>query len=206
MAIGFVHDIQALIAFGYTYHEVNRKKDAAAARIPGLRHRRLRHGWYRAFGRRWDFAEPFPDAVKRRTQRIFDMTGPTRAEEYMVSVSHDYLDRIWDFDGLSREDRRFARKYWEAFHLYLVLNPKVLKDWAGVDVVAGRIHRLVDGQETWEDAPQVKPEYQRLRARAYFLLRLDRALRHMLAQYGEFACVGSKLSNKRLKPTAAKQR
>lgn len=64
------------------------------------------------------------------------------------------------------------------------LNPEVLKDWAGVDVVAGRIHRVVDGEEIWENAPELRPEYERLRALAYLLLRLDRELRHMLEQYG----------------------
>ena len=184
MAIGLVHDVQALIAFGFTYRHIHERKDAASRHAPGLRHRRVGHGWYRAFGRRWNFADPFPDAVKQRTQRIGDARGPVRAEEYMVSVSHDYLDKIWDFDDLSREERKYTRKYWEAFHIWLVLNPEVLKNWAGVDVPGGRIHRVVDGNEVWEEAPEVKSEYKRLYDRACFVLRLDGKLQCMLEKYG----------------------
>ena len=73
MASGFVHDVQSLIAFGRTYREIHGKKDAAAGRFPGLRHRAVRHGWYHVFGRRWDFDNPFPDFVTRCTQRIGEL-------------------------------------------------------------------------------------------------------------------------------------
>jgi hypothetical protein len=50
--------------------------------------------------------------------------------------------------------------------------------------VTGRIHRIVDGNEIWEEALDLKPEYERVRARAQFLLRCDFQLRHMLENYG----------------------
>lgn len=183
MARGTVHEIQAMIAFGYTYPEVQKWKDGASQTL-GPSHRLVHHGWYRKFGRCWDFADPFPEAVKQRTQRICASTGPTRAEEYMVSVSHDYFDRIWDCEDLSREDRILTRKYWVAFHIWLVLNPDVLREWAGVDVLTGRIHRVIDGEEIWEEANEVKSEYKRLLDRAYLLLRCDKKLRHMVELYG----------------------
>ncbi len=102
----------------------------------------------------------------------------------MAAVSHDYLDRIWDYEGLAREERTYTRKYWEAFHVWLVLNPDLLKDWAGVDVLSGRIHRVIDGTETWEDEPEVKSEYRTLLDRARFLLYLDKELGYFVQRFG----------------------
>jgi len=185
MASGLVHDIQSQVIYGRTYREVHKKKDAPSKWLPGKRHRCLRHGWYRKFGKRWTFADPFPNEIPRRRQRIGDTAGSTRGEEYMASVSHDYLDRIWDFDSLTREERKYTRNYWEAFHIWLVLNPRLLREWAGVDVFDGRIRRVIDGAEVWEDEPNVVVEYRSLYERARFILHRKKDLRYMVELYGE---------------------
>lgn len=145
MAIGLVHEIQTLVAFGLPYGHIHRRKDAAARRLPGLPHRRICHGWYQRCGRLWTLDEPFPNVVRERTKRLADSNGPVRAEEYMVWVSHDFFDKIWDFDGCILEERTYRRKWWEGFFIWLLFRPDILRDWAGVDVLLGKIHRVIDG-------------------------------------------------------------
>ena len=74
----------------------------------------------------------------------------------MVYTDHDYIDRIWD--DLSDKER----KYWEGFVMWVVLNPKILKEWAKVDVLEGKIHRMINSCDVWEDCPELKSEYKRL--------------------------------------------
>jgi hypothetical protein len=83
--------------------------------------------------------------------------GADVAEEQMSSDSHDLIDRRWD--ELSKEQRL----YWEGLFAWLVFHPEVLERWAEVDVIRGRIRRVVNGNEVWEDAPEIVPEYKRLR-------------------------------------------
>lgn len=184
MATGLVHDVQMLIAFGLPYHHIQRQKDEATSRLPGMQHRRIRHGWYRDFGKLWNLDNPFPDSIKDRTTTIVRLKGAIRAEEYMAWVSHDFLDKIWDFDGLTRQQRAYTRKWWQGFHIWLILRPDVLRDWAGVDVLAGKIHRVIDGSEVWEDEPEVIWEYQNLYNRACFVLRRDREIRRVIEENG----------------------
>lgn len=87
---------------------------------------------------------------------------------------------MWDCDGLSQEERSHDRKYWEAFHIWPILRPDVLKDWAGIDVSGGRIHRVIDGTDVWEEEPEVCTEYRRMRDRAYTLLHFNQPLRRLL--------------------------
>ncbi len=102
----------------------------------------------------------------------------------MVWVSHDFVDKVWDFEGLTREERVFTRKWWFGFHIWLLFRPDLLRDWAGVDVLTGKIHRVTDGTEVWDDTPEVIPEYWRLHRRACFLLRRDRTLRTLVEMNG----------------------
>jgi hypothetical protein len=141
--------------------------------------------------------DPFPDVIRERTSRTAAFKDAVRAEEYMSWVAHDFLDKIWDFDGLTTEQRAYTRKWWEAFHIWLLLRPDVLRDWAGVDVEAGKIQRLIDGSEVWEDEPEVIREYQRLYRRAFFLLRRDRILRRLVEENGDLRFLRG-LSNKAL--------
>lgn len=45
----------------------------------------------------------------------------------------------------------------------MILDTQFLKQWAGVDVVEGRIQRRLGGKDYWEDEPALKALYQRLR-------------------------------------------
>lgn len=183
MPQGFIHDALTFVALGNPCAEVHRHKDAAASQRPGLLHRRIRHGWYRAFGRLWDFTAPFPEVVKQRIAKFLTASGPTSAERYMASLGHDLADRVWRYDELTHEERRFTRKYWESFWVWVILNPGVLQDWGGVNVISGKIQRLIDGRLIWEDAPDVEHQYQVLKTRALFLLKVDKPLREMFQHY-----------------------
>lgn len=185
MANRLVHEVHSLIAFGLPYSRVHARKDAFSQRTPGINHRKVRHHKYQMFGRTWDFLDPYPQSENARVKRILRWKGAVIAEEYMASVSHDVDDRTWDFEGSSRGDRAEIRKYWESLCAWLVLSPHVLKAWAGVDVTTGKIQRVIDGVEVWEDEPDLIPAYAALRNRVLFLVRRDRRLREALVTYGD---------------------
>jgi hypothetical protein len=157
MAAGWVHQTIDLVAYGRTYAHVHWRKDAASQIIPGVRHRTVGHDWYQRFGRDWDFTEPYPQVARELIERIRETRGPDMAEELISGDSHDLIDRTWD--GLSRQ----ARLYWEGFFAWLIYQPEILERWAQVDVVRGRIKRVIDGQALWEDAPETATEYKSLR-------------------------------------------
>lgn len=157
MAAGWFHQTQDLIAFGRIYPYVQREKDAASQRMPGRRHREVGHDYYRQYGKLWSNDNPFPPCVTEAIQRLKDSKGPEVAEEEMASYAHDHLDRVWD--ELARETRR----YWEGCFVCLLYHPEVLESWAGVDVIRGKIRRSIDGQEIWEDSPETREEYRKLR-------------------------------------------
>ena len=186
MATRLVHETHSLVAFGLPYSYIRAKKDAFSQKVPGIRHRQVRHRKYQQFGDTWDFSDPFPKSEDHRIKRIAEWKGDIKAEEYMVSKAHDFDDRCWDREDISRAERAGVRRYWESLCAWLVLNPAVLKSWAGVDVVAGRIHRVIKGVEVWEEEPTLLPAYAALRNRVCFLIRCNRALREALVEYGGF--------------------
>jgi hypothetical protein len=106
----------------------------------------------------------------------------------MVWVSHDFVDKVWDFESLTREERLLTRVWWFGFHVWLLFRPDLLRGWAGVDVLTGKIHRVIDGTEVWEDTPEVIPEYWRLYWRACFLLRCDMTLPALIEENGGVDC------------------
>lgn len=54
-----------------------------------------------------------------------------------------------------------------------------------MDVIGGRIHRVLeDGNEVWEDAPEVIQQYNELRKEVGKRLKEDDGLRAMLMKYG----------------------
>lgn len=185
MASGFVHEVQTLIALGRSYPHIHQRKDGPARYRPGLAHRRVRHNWYQSHGTLWHVDNPGSDVALKRLDRVRRVLGPDKADEYIASLAHDQLDVIWDYSELSHSERKFARKYWEAFHVWIVLRPGLLKTWGGVDVLSGRIQRIVDDVEVWENDPEVKREYARLLRRAQVLARRDRGIAFMLKTYGQ---------------------
>ena len=177
MASGLVHAINDLIAYGRSYFDLHRKKDRWSQSL-GSAHRRIDHNWYWEFGRSWSFDNPFPQLVCDRISFIRETRGPIAAEEEQVRLSHDSLDRTWDV--LSKE----RRKYWEAFFIWLLFSPDLLRSWAGVDVVKGEILRRENDQDKWHSCPSVRDEYQRLRAYAEAVKAKDPELRRMLSAMG----------------------
>lgn len=185
MASGFVHEVQTLIALGRSYPHIHQRKDEPARRLPGLAHRRMRHRWYQSHGTKWHLDDPNSDTALKHLDRVRRVLGPDKADEYIASLAHDHLDVVWDYPELSRAERRFTRKYWEAFHVWIVLHPEFLRTWGGVDVLSGRIHRVIDGVESWGEDPEVKSEYTRLLRRAHILSRRDHGVAFMLKTYGQ---------------------
>ena len=184
MANGWIHETMDLIVYGRPYRYIHKLKDEESQRKPGRRHREVKHEWYQAFGKLWSFSDPFPDFLKEDIQRLKDVEGADSAEERIVSDAHDYLDRIWDCDELPKPERDWIRKYWEGLFAWLLFRPEILKDWAGVDVLNGKIQRFVEGQETWEDAPDIKSEYKRLCHLVNFVISRDGKLREIIKHYG----------------------
>ena len=186
MASRLVHEVHSLIAFGLPYTNVHAKKDAFSQRVPGIRHREKRHRKYRRFGHAWGSERIHSEDAQRRTDRIARWKGDRLAEQHQAWDAHDIDDKSWDREDLSLPERKAVRLYWEGFCAWLVLSPEFLKSWAGVDVVEGRIHRVIDCDEIWEDEPQLRPAYAILFARVCFLLRRRKELCDMLVQYGGF--------------------
>ncbi len=120
--------------------------------------------------------DSFPTRMQEIVVRIHNVEGK---EKFMSALGHDHLDRIWD------ELTKAERCYWEGFCVWLLARPDLLKTWAGVDVVEGRIHRVIDGQEIWEPCPELVGEYRRLRTYAYAVAGRNPNLRAYLREYGD---------------------
>ncbi|MGH8016207.1 MAG: hypothetical protein ACREBV_08455 [Candidatus Zixiibacteriota bacterium] len=175
MPSGWMHATIDLIAFGCPYFDIHKAKDKAYETL-GYKHRAVNHAWYQEFGRLWTFDNPFPIWLKESIQSLGVDRSPEIAEQQMVKLSHDYLDKIWD--TLSLENR----KYWEGFFVWLLFNPEILKKWAGVDVIFGRIKRQSENQEIWDCVPEIKTEYRRLCRYLRKVVRRDTALQAILMQ------------------------
>jgi len=177
MPAGWVHAVMDLLVFGRSYFDLHQEKDKAYETL-GPGHRIVDHDWYQGFGKFWTFSDPFPDWLKQYTQNLRDTVGEDRAEEQMASVTHEYLDRVWD--GLSPMER----KYQESFLIWALFHPEVLRDKFGVDVLNGKMHRVIEDQEIWEDCPYVKAEYERLRSYVEAVKSRDKTPQDMLRRYG----------------------
>lgn len=159
----WLHESFDIVVWGDSYWQLHKRKDAAYKTL-GLKHRVVGHPWYSRFKRDWTFEDPFPETVLARTRRIRITQGAAAAEKYQAALTHDYLDRLWDtFD---RTDRiQVAESIRQ-----LILNTKMLRDWAGVDVVRGLVKRVHGSEEgllfpldTWEPASRLARAYERLR-------------------------------------------
>jgi len=148
MPEAYVHAIESLLAFGRSYFSEHQEKDAPS-RMLGREHRVANHDWYQAFGIVWDFKHPTPDWIAEVTEQIGKDFGDEQAEIYQaVFLAHDLTDRLHDSDS------PHERKMSVAFHIFLLCHPEILEKKFGVDVINGRIHRVIDGQEIWESSPQ----------------------------------------------------
>lgn len=153
MPSGWVHATVDLVVYGRTYFHQHKKKDEPHKWL-GWEHRKLRHKYYQLFSKKWGFEDPFPLWLKEIT-RLVD--NPSKVEQLQSYVSHDYLDRIWD------ESSKEKRRWIEGLCFYIIGRPKLLRNWACVDVKNGKIRRLIDGQEVWEDCPEVIIEWENLK-------------------------------------------
>jgi len=159
MPSAFIHSIIDLLAYGRPYFDLHKKKDAAYATI-GVKHRKVYHEWYNVYLDEWDFDDPFPPSLKQMIEDVVQARGGDDAERDQSFASHDYFDRIWD--SLSEEERQLT----EEFFIWVLGQPKVLKQKFGVDVHGEKIERMINGQVVWEDAPGLRKEYRRLCAYA----------------------------------------
>jgi len=158
----WIHECFDLVVFGKSYPEIHHRKDASWKKL-GVHHREMNHEWYNLFGDEWDFENMYPPTLKAFFEAMQRKHGK-EAEERQVWVAHDMLDKVWD--GLDLEER----KKWATVFKRILLDPLFLREWAGVDVVRGKIKRRLDEQdglsklvEYWEDDPQLKPTYCRLK-------------------------------------------
>jgi hypothetical protein len=179
MASKFVHDVLSLIIFGLPYDDVHARKDSFSQLAPGIIHRKVRHRKYQAYQKTWNMEAPFSHEENRSIRRVLAWKGADIAEKYMASLSHDVQDRVWDYPEISAVERAAVRLYWEAFCVWLVLNPDLLKSWAGVDVISGQVCRTVDGISIWQQEPTLIGAYAVLFNRANFLLRRKTGLREL---------------------------
>ena len=170
MARGFVHETFDLIVLGRVYRHVHQTKDRYAQHVPGLRHREKGHEWYQCFGSGWNFENQFPMWRQTEIQSLKDTKGPDAAEEMMASDAHDLIDRTWD--DLSPTERTYC----ERLFVWLIYNPDFLVSWAGVDVLQGRISRMIGGKLVWEESPNTISEYRALRR------RISKNHKHRLAE------------------------
>ena len=108
MPNGWVHATIDFIAFGRSYFELNQKKDKAYETL-GSKHRVVNHEWYQEFGKSWTFSEPSPSWLQESIQALRDSVGADIAEEQMLSIARENLDRVQD--SLSFTERR----YWVSF-------------------------------------------------------------------------------------------
>jgi len=66
----------------------------------------------------------------------------------------------------------------------VLLSPKILKDWAGVDILNGKIQTIINNHEVWESCPELKSEYKRLYNYVKAVID-DKILQDMLERYGQ---------------------
>ena len=163
MPQGWIHEFFDLVILGRSYPKIHHCKDASWKKL-GVHHRAINHEWYNLFGDEWDFQNVYPSTLKSFLEAMQKKHGE-KAEEHQVWVAHDVFDRVWERLNLGQ------RKKWASVFRNLILDPSYLREWAGVDVLEGKIKRTLVEQggagspvEYWEDDPLVKALYRKLRA------------------------------------------
>lgn len=176
MPSGWVHAVIDLIAYGKPYFDLHKEKDKDYE-LMGSSHRIVNHDWYQAYRKSWNFCEPFPSWLKESIRILGNEEGTDKAEEQMAWIDHDYIDRTWDVLSDSK------KKYWEGFFAWVLLSPKILKEWAGVDVLEGKIQRVTDEREVWEYCLELKFQYKRLCKYVNAVKENDKVLQNMIERY-----------------------
>ncbi len=156
---------------------IRKKKKDKPSKILSCTHKKIGHEWYQAFGKKWNFDEPFPTCLKDQISEIRCINDPDKAEEQMAYTDRDYIDKIWDTLSLPE------RKYREGFLAWVLLTPKLLNEWAGVDVLEGKIQRIIDNCEVWEYCPELRSEYERLCSYVKVVIKNDSVLQDILKYY-----------------------
>ena len=157
MPNGWMHASIDLVVYGRTYFDMHKKKDAPYKYL-GKAHRQVNHEWYNVFGSEWDLKNPYPKTMVKFLGKLEKSNLSDNEVEGMQSwISHDYMDRIWD--TLNHRQRWYR----EGAYYWLLCHPEFLKK-QGVDVINGKIHRVIDGKEIWEYEPVVIKEYRILKA------------------------------------------
>ncbi len=173
----YVHAIESLAAFGRSYFTEHQQKDAPH-QVLGREHRLANHDWYHAFGTLWNFEHPTPGWIAGTTEQLGKAFGAEDAEVYQaVFLAHDFTDRLHDSDSPAE------RKLSTAAHIFLLLHPEILEAKCGVDVINGRIHRVIDGQEVWESNPETVQDYERLRSYVEKVLQNDPEMQNIVAAF-----------------------
>jgi len=177
MPAGWMHAVIDLIAYDGPYLDLHQWKDAPARQL-GARHRVERHEWYHA-GRAgvWSFDEPPPDWMTEAIRASGEAHGDEAAERFMVDLTHDQWDLLWD--GFSPSQRVLI----EGFFAWVLFRPDILESRYSIDVVRGRIQRQVDGHLRWENHPSIIRPYRRLCRYVRRVVDNDRELRAVVAAY-----------------------
>lgn len=178
MPQAYIHAIESLAAFGRSYFTEHQEKDAPHAQL-GRAHRAVNHEWYQAYDAGlWSVDQPTPDWIAGATEQLARDHGGEEAEVYQaVFLAHDLTDRL--HDGDKPADRRLS----DAAHIFLLMHPEILEATCGVDVIAGRIHREINGEEVWESSPETVRDYERLRSYVETVVRNDLEMQIILAAF-----------------------
>jgi hypothetical protein len=177
MPAGWMHTVIDLSTFGMPYLEVHQIKDTPASWL-GADHRRQHHEWYNA-GRAgiWSLDNPTPTWLLGSIRDIGNDHGTIAAEKFMVELTHDHWDLIWD--DTSRNKRRLL----EGLFAWLAFRPDILKVKFGVDVMRGQNQRLIHGRIAWVNEPELILAYRKLLAYIKAVLNNDPELQSIVAVY-----------------------
>ena len=177
MPAGWMHAVIDLFAYDRPHLAIHQWKDAPARRL-GARHRSERHDWYNA-GKAgiWSLDRPSPHWLNESIRAIVGVHGGEAAERFMVDLSHDHWDLLWD--ECSSRDRLLI----EGFFAWILFRPDILKAKFGIDIVHGCIEREIDGVLRWENHPTVLRPYDRLCWYVRRVLANSPNLRSVVAEY-----------------------
>lgn len=172
----WMHDSFDIICFGRSYWWLHKKIDEKAKEL-SIYHRIYNHNWYWKFKQKWDFENPFPireldktiseilQSIPQGLKDTFERLALTEGnflsqeqlvkEAFQVYVCHCFWDRMWD--EYSTEERQWLK----GFVMAWILNPKLLYEKAGVDVIEGKVKVKRNGEE-WEDSSHLKQDYENL--------------------------------------------